>query len=179
MVHNPIHELPVDEAWALLASSDVGRIALSVGGQPDIFPINYFAGDGRVLMRTAEGTKLAELAVNGKVAFEADAYNDDGGWSVVVKGSARILTTLAEIAKADEAPLRPIAMATTPRRTRVMPQRVRCRPSPSSSALPAARRRTSPASPSPAMVVVARMPVTDWASSHPLCHVGWSPEVRM
>lgn len=101
MVHNPIHELPVDEAWALLASSDVGRIALSVGGQPDIFPINYFAGDGRVLMRTAEGTKLAELAVNGKVAFEADAYNDDGGWSVVVKGSARILTTLAEIAKAD------------------------------------------------------------------------------
>lgn len=108
MVHNPIHELPVHEAWALLASSDVGRIALSVGGQPDIFPINYFAGDGRVLMRTAEGTKLAELAVNGKVAFEADAYNDDGGWSVVVKGSARILTTLAEIAKADEAPLRPL-----------------------------------------------------------------------
>ncbi|OBC16046.1 pyridoxamine 5'-phosphate oxidase [Gordonia sp. 852002-50816_SCH5313054-c] len=108
MVHNPIHELPVDEAWALLASSDVGRIALSVGGQPDIFPINYFAGDGRVLMRTAEGTKLAELAVNGKVAFEADAYNDDGGWSVVVKGSARILSTGAEIAKADEAPLRPL-----------------------------------------------------------------------
>ena len=59
-------------------------------------------------MRTAEGTKLAELAVNGKVAFEADAYNDDGGWSVVVKGSARILSTGAEIAKADEAPLRPL-----------------------------------------------------------------------
>ncbi|GAC48610.1 pyridoxamine 5'-phosphate oxidase family protein [Gordonia aichiensis] len=108
MVDNPIQELSADEAWALLATSDVGRIALSVGGQPDIFPINYFAGDGRVLMRTAEGTKLAELAVNGKVAFEADAYDADGGWSVVVKGSARVLSTGAEIAKADEAPLRPL-----------------------------------------------------------------------
>jgi len=108
MVDNPIQELSVDEAWALLATSDVGRIALSVGGQPDIFPINYFAGDGRVLMRTAEGTKLAELTVNGKVAFEADAYDADGGWSVVVKGSARVLSTGAEIAKADEAPLRPL-----------------------------------------------------------------------
>ncbi|GAB36599.1 pyridoxamine 5'-phosphate oxidase family protein [Gordonia otitidis] len=108
MVDNPIQELSADEAWALLATSDVGRIALSVGGQPDIFPINYYAGDGRVLMRTAEGTKLAELAVNGKVAFEADAYDADGGWSVVVKGSARVLSTGAEIAKADEAPLRPL-----------------------------------------------------------------------
>lgn len=108
MVDNPIQELSADEAWALLATSDVGRIALSVGGQPDIFPINYVADNGRVLMRTAEGTKLAELAVNGKVAFEADSYDDTGGWSVVVKGSARVLSTGAEIAKADEAPLRPL-----------------------------------------------------------------------
>lgn len=107
MVDTPIHALAVDEAWELLATAEMGRIAVSVGGQPDIFPINFYAGQGRILFRTAEGTKLSELTVNDHVAFETDSYTDTGGWSVVVKGTARVLSTGAEIADADKQPLKP------------------------------------------------------------------------
>ncbi|GAB88372.1 pyridoxamine 5'-phosphate oxidase family protein [Gordonia rhizosphera] len=107
MVDNVVQELTSDESWKLLATVELGRIALSVGGQPDVFPVNYYAGDGKVLFRTGEGTKLSELAVNERVAFEADEHTDAGGWSVVVKGSARVLVSTGEIAAADELPLRP------------------------------------------------------------------------
>lgn len=108
MVDNPVQELPVDEAWALLASKEVGRLAVSVGGQPDIFPVNYYAVEKRILFRTGEGTKLSELVVNSHVAFESDFYGDGAtGWSVVAKGSARILSRGDEIAAADELPLQP------------------------------------------------------------------------
>ena len=70
-------------------------------------PIRVMVVDDSVVVRKIVTDVLSEdrdievvgTAVNGKVAFEADAYDDDGGWSVVVKGSARILTTGAEIAK--------------------------------------------------------------------------------
>jgi uncharacterized protein len=107
MVDNVVHVLTDDEAWELLASVSLGRIALSVNGQPDIFPVNHHAADGRVVFRTGEGTKLSEIAVNGDVAFEADDHTDVGGWSVVVKGNARVLISTHEIAEADELPLRP------------------------------------------------------------------------
>lgn len=109
MVHNPIQELSADEAWSLLGSQVVGRLAVSVGGQPDIFPVNYYAGQGRLVFRTAEGTKLSEVVVNHHVAFESDFYEggDGTGWSVVVKGSARVLSRGDEITAADELPLHP------------------------------------------------------------------------
>ncbi len=54
------------------------------------------------------GTKLSELVVNSHVAFESDFYGDGAtGWSVVAKGSARILSRGGEIAAADELPLQP------------------------------------------------------------------------
>ncbi len=107
MVDNVVQELTSDESWKLLATVELGRIALSVGGQPDLFPVNFYAGDGKVLFRTGEGTKLSELSVNERVAFEADEHTEAGGWSVVVKGSARVLVSTSDIAAADELPLRP------------------------------------------------------------------------
>ncbi|MEP9392210.1 pyridoxamine 5'-phosphate oxidase family protein [Gordonia sp. VNK1] len=107
MVDNPIQELPADEAWKLLGSKQLGRLAVSVGGQPDIFPVNYYSDEGRIVFRSAEGTKLSELVVNEHVAFEVDEYTDDGGWSVVAKGTARVLARGDEIAEADTLPLTP------------------------------------------------------------------------
>lgn len=107
MVDNPIEELSVDEAWELLGTNELGRLAVAVGGNPDIFPVNYYAGEGRILFRTAEGTKLSELVVNESVAFEVDSYQADGGWSVVAKGTARVLSRGDEITAADELPLKP------------------------------------------------------------------------
>ncbi|GAA4748662.1 pyridoxamine 5'-phosphate oxidase family protein [Gordonia alkaliphila] len=99
----------LDEAqcWNLLSESVMGRLALSVDGEPEIFPINAYAHDGKILFRTGEGTKLSEIAVNGRVAFETDGFTSKIGWSVVAKGRARILTSTHEIMDADQLPLKP------------------------------------------------------------------------
>lgn len=107
MTAHPIQEVREHEAWELLSGGKVGRLAVSVGDHPDIFPVNYYAGQGRILFRTAEGTKLIELVVNANVAFEVDSYDGRTGWSVVAKGSARVLSRGDEIAAADEVPLTP------------------------------------------------------------------------
>lgn len=102
-----VANLSAEQSWELLGQSTLGRLAVAVGEHPDIFPVNYHAGDGRILFRSAEGTKLAELVVNENVAFEVDSYGPTSGWSVVVKGTARILAGGNEIAVADEVGLTP------------------------------------------------------------------------
>ncbi|MGN6246495.1 MAG: pyridoxamine 5'-phosphate oxidase family protein [Motilibacteraceae bacterium] len=104
-------ELVLDEdaCWELLEDADVGRLALVVVGEPEIFPVN-FAVDGRtLLLRTAEGTKLAALVMHDRVAFEVDGYDAAGGeaWSVVLKGVAHRLERFDDIYAAEDVPLFP------------------------------------------------------------------------
>jgi uncharacterized protein len=102
-----VRVLSEDECWALLVQGDFGRLALSIGDRPEIFPVNYAAVESGVLLRTAEGTKLFGVTVNQHVAFEIDDHTDTEGWSVVVKGRAHALETQAEISDAEQAPLVP------------------------------------------------------------------------
>src|SRR4051794_22600393 len=80
--------LEADECWLLLSSAAIGRLAVSVAGDVDIFPVNYVVDDGALVFRTAEGTKLVELVIAGRVAFEVDGLDPAAGeaWSVVIKG---------------------------------------------------------------------------------------------
>ncbi|MFC9557636.1 pyridoxamine 5'-phosphate oxidase family protein [Rhodococcus sp. NPDC056960] len=101
----PVTELSAEESWDLLGSEELGRLVVSVSDRVDIFPVNYVAHQGKLLFRTAEGTKLVELTIHQQVAFEVDHVAEGSGWSVVVHGTARRLQTSAEIAAADELPL--------------------------------------------------------------------------
>lgn len=103
----PVEYLSPEHAWELLGGSVLGRLAVSVDNQPDIFPLNIYAADGKILFWTAAGTKLSELVINNHVAIEVDAFTSRIGWSVVAKGRARILTTAAEIEEASKTPLDP------------------------------------------------------------------------
>jgi nitroimidazol reductase NimA-like FMN-containing flavoprotein (pyridoxamine 5'-phosphate oxidase superfamily) len=102
-----ITDLTEDDCWMLLGDNELGRIALHAADQIDIFPVNYFADDHSILIRTAPGTKLLEIAVNSRVAFEIDGYSDTDAWSVVLKGTARRLEKQSEIDAADALPLVP------------------------------------------------------------------------
>ncbi|MFT4086662.1 MAG: pyridoxamine 5'-phosphate oxidase family protein [Gordonia sp. (in: high G+C Gram-positive bacteria)] len=104
---DPVQRLEEDQCWNMLNETVFGRLALSVDGEPEIFPLNIHATGGKIYFRTGEGTKLAEIAVNGRVAFETDGFTSRVGWSVVAKGTARILTGSREILEADELPLKP------------------------------------------------------------------------
>lgn len=76
--------------WQLLAGEEVGRLAVSVGRHPDIFPVNYAVENETLIFRTAEGTKLSAVFVDSFVAFEVDSWDAETGiaWSVVIKGHA-------------------------------------------------------------------------------------------
>jgi nitroimidazol reductase NimA-like FMN-containing flavoprotein (pyridoxamine 5'-phosphate oxidase superfamily) len=102
-----IIDLTEDDCWELLGDNELGRIALHAGEQIDIFPINYIADDRSILVRTAPGTKLLEIAVNARVAFEVDGYTDTDAWSVVLKGTANRLEKQSEIDAANALPLVP------------------------------------------------------------------------
>ena len=93
---SPVTRLSKAEAWELLRSSPVGRLATVIDRQPDIFPVNFVVEGTSVIFRTAEGSKLLQVTVNARVAFQADGWVTDTGWSVVVKGAA------TEIEDADE-----------------------------------------------------------------------------
>lgn len=103
----PISAMSVDESWAQLASRTLGRLATSVDGYPDIFPVNYVVQNRTILIRTAEGTKLASAAINDRVAFESDDHGAMEGWSVVVRGHAHIVDTIEDLAAAERAQVMP------------------------------------------------------------------------
>jgi nitroimidazol reductase NimA-like FMN-containing flavoprotein (pyridoxamine 5'-phosphate oxidase superfamily) len=102
-----VSNLSEEECWSLLARGQVGRLAVSVGGEPDIFPVNYVVDGPHVFFRTAPGSKLADVAVNPHVAFEVDEHDDSRAASVVVKGVATRLELQSEIDEADALPLTP------------------------------------------------------------------------
>lgn len=101
----PVEELTDDSCWELLRLESFGRLAVSSNNRPQIFPLDYFAGDGDILFRTSAGTKLRSLIDNEVVAFEIDRRSSAESWSVVLNGTARVLADEDEIAWADRAPL--------------------------------------------------------------------------
>ena len=121
---NPVRVLCDDEAWDLLSGVALGLLVTAGGGQVEIFPINFVAQDRSVLFRTAKGTKLFGAVMNDSVLFEADDHTDAGGWSVVIRGTARVLSTAADIREADRAQLVPWIPTEKLRYVRITPNDV-------------------------------------------------------
>jgi uncharacterized protein len=140
------------ECWELLRSAQVGRLAVAIMNQPDIFPVNYVVDHGTVVFRTAEGTKLAAATLGPAVAFEVDGYEPSRGeaWSVVLKGPAVEVENLHELVTATDLPLFPWHAAPKPRFVRVQPSSVTGRRfhvvdhGAAGEPTPGARRRASP-----------------------------------
>lgn len=101
MTAQTVETLTQDECWALLRTQPVGRLATAAAGEPDIFPLSYAAADGYLYVRTSPGSKLAEVAVNRRVAFEADEWASDVATSVVVHGTAEILEHHTDVEAAE------------------------------------------------------------------------------
>ncbi|WP_038468253.1 pyridoxamine 5'-phosphate oxidase family protein [Arthrobacter sp. PAMC 25486] len=87
--------LNLQQCWHLLQQTSIGRLALTVEGRPDVFPVNYKVDQETIFFRTGGGTKFSSLEGGTNVAFEADAVSAEFGtaWSVVVKGRAVVATS--------------------------------------------------------------------------------------
>ena len=85
-----VQAISEERCWQLLGQQHVGRLAVSIANHPDVFPVNYVVHDRSVVIRTAEGQKLAAAVFGASVAFEVDALDETSstGWSIVLKGQA-------------------------------------------------------------------------------------------
>lgn len=107
-----------DECLRMLAGVSVARVGLTSGALPLVVPVNIAlttlsAERGpEVMIRTVEGSKLRAALGNAVIAVEADSIDplSHSGWSVLVRGMGRVITDPAELAEAQELPLRPWAL---------------------------------------------------------------------
>ncbi|HXX90474.1 MAG TPA: pyridoxamine 5'-phosphate oxidase family protein [Acidimicrobiales bacterium] len=114
------------ECLRLLAQETIGRVAVTVGAVPAVFPVNYRFADGHIYFRTGEGTKLAAAARNAVVAFEIDRIDRlyHTGWSVLTVGVAHVLTEPTDLQRAAQLPLRPWAPGARTHLVRIVPESV-------------------------------------------------------
>lgn len=107
----PITRMSTEECWDFLGRHELGRLAYHLLQEVHIVPVNYavdhdHSGHRTLLFRTAEGSKLVGMIMNGDVAFEADELVDESAASVIVRGRARVLDEVEEH-RAENVPLRP------------------------------------------------------------------------
>ena len=108
---NALTNLDEDECWRLLQQQSVGRLAVAITNHPDIFPVNYKVHERTIVIRTAEGQKLAAAVLGTAVAFEVDTLDGSNrtGWSIVVKGQAKEPQRLEDYLTAEDLGIEPWA----------------------------------------------------------------------
>src|SRR4051794_27438539 len=86
----------------LLRRHSVGRIAVTIGALPAIFPVNYTMLDDDIVFRTGTGAKLAAAVRNTVVAFQIDEFDaiDHSGWRVLVTGRSEEIMRPDELERA-------------------------------------------------------------------------------
>ena len=102
-------ELPTEEAWAYLASTQTGRIAWNGPEGLSIIPLNFTVVDGRVWLRTAPYSTWLHDVVGREVAFEADETDafTRSGWSVLIRGVLQLADGMETPPEAVDAPAWP------------------------------------------------------------------------
>lgn len=88
LAHRGYELLDELECRELLGYNELGRIGLSIGALPAIFPVNYLIDEDSIVFRTATDTQLAEATGRGVLAFETGYIDPSGrsGWSVLAIG---------------------------------------------------------------------------------------------
>ncbi len=90
--HPPVAELTAEECWELLHELELGRLAFHLADEVHLVPVNYAVDhDRRLVIRTAEGSKLLGMTMDGDVAFEVDEVTEEVARSVVIRGRAHEL----------------------------------------------------------------------------------------
>lgn len=107
--HDGLVELSARDCYRRLASVHLGRVALSIGALPVVFPVHYALLGEDPVFRTDAGAKLSAAASGNVICLEIDDADPEAhtGWSVMVTGTADILTDVDELAAAEHLPLQP------------------------------------------------------------------------
>lgn len=105
-------ELTREECFQYVAAGGVGRFLFDDAARgPVAVPVNYKMDGIDVVFRTGSETRQAESAQLRKVAFDVDHLDETlgEGWSVLLSGTASIITDPGELARARALDIRPWA----------------------------------------------------------------------
>lgn len=116
LVDEGLELLDEKECLGLLARAHIGRVAVTLGALPAIFPVNFVMDDDAVVFRTGTGTKLAAATDHAVLAFEADQFDrfEHTGWSVLAVGRSELVTDPEELRRLAGMPLTPWAGGSRP-----------------------------------------------------------------
>jgi hypothetical protein len=109
--HPVLETLTTQQCREHLAGGGVGRfLFVEAGRGPVAIPLNYLMDGDDVVFRTASQVGIAD-AVRQQVSFDVDHIDDtlSEGWSVLLSGTARIITDPAELQHATALGIEPWA----------------------------------------------------------------------
>ena len=91
-----LQQVSRSKALELLASVPIGRLVFTHQALPAIRPVNHLVEGESIIVRATSGAAITAAAQRDGtvVAYEADRIDQDSqlGWSVVVVGTARLMT---------------------------------------------------------------------------------------
>lgn len=98
-----LEQLSRAAALRLLGSVAIGRLVFTHQALPAIRPVNHLVEAESIIVRATSGAAITAAAGNRGVvvAYEADSIDSESrlGWSVIVVGTARLLTDDAASAR--------------------------------------------------------------------------------
>ena len=91
-----LEQLSRSESLQLLGTVSIGRLVFTHQALPAVRPVNHLVEGESIIVRATTGAAITSAAGRSGVvvAYEADAIDSDSrlGWSVIVVGTARLLT---------------------------------------------------------------------------------------
>jgi transcriptional regulator with XRE-family HTH domain len=110
---NPVLDnLTFDECMQLVAVGGVGRFLFDEPGRgPVAIPVNFRMDDDNVVFRTASESSITHGLHGQQVSFDVDHLDDAlrEGWSVLLSGTADIITDSAGVNRAETLGIEPWA----------------------------------------------------------------------
>jgi nitroimidazol reductase NimA-like FMN-containing flavoprotein (pyridoxamine 5'-phosphate oxidase superfamily) len=124
LTDNGLELLTPEQCHDLLARTGVGRVGVTIGALPAIFPVNYALLGEDIVFLTSEGTKLRAALDRAVVAFEVDQFDlvAGWGWSVLAVGIATEITDPEELAAARALGFSPLAHGERTHFVRIRPE---------------------------------------------------------
>jgi nitroimidazol reductase NimA-like FMN-containing flavoprotein (pyridoxamine 5'-phosphate oxidase superfamily) len=100
----PIDHLTSEEAWDVVRTSQVGRIATQHGNAPEIHPVTYVVHDEQIYFRTGVASRLLLDTEDQLVAFEVSWQMMQHISSTVIRGAVVVVSEVDKVAELNAMP---------------------------------------------------------------------------
>ena len=97
--HTGLRVMGLDESLERIAATPIGRFAFPLDGEISVLPVTHTLDGVDVCFRTRGDAKIDAAVDKARVAYEVDAWEAETrtGWSVLVQGTAALVTEPDEV----------------------------------------------------------------------------------